>query len=248
MNISLSGKTAVVTGASKGIGRAVAAKLGRLGAFVTVGYLQDEEGARAVVEQMTAGGGAGMAVRADMRSVAAIQRLFDRTIESRGAVDILVNNAGRALFKPVAETTEEEFDTLFAINVKGVFFACRQAARKMARGGKIVNISSSVTRMMLPDYGLYAATKGAVEQVTRVLAKELGARGIAVNAVSPGPVDTDLFRQGKTRERIQALAEMAAFGRLGRPEDIADAVALLVSDAAGWVSGQNLCVNGGFTA
>jgi 3-oxoacyl-[acyl-carrier protein] reductase len=248
MESSLNGKTAIVTGASKGIGRAIASKLGRLGAFVTVGYLDDEEGARTVVAEIEAGGGAGMAIRVDMRSVADIERLFDRTIANRGGVDILVNNAGRAVFKPVADTTEEEFDALFAINVKGVFFACRQAALKMARGGKIVNISSSVTRMMLPDYGLYAATKGAVDQVTKVLAKELGAKGIAVNAISPGPVDTALFRQGKTEERIRMLAEMAAFGRLGQPEDIADAVALLVSDAAGWVSGQNLCVNGGFVA
>lgn len=176
------------------------------------------------------------------------ETLFDSAIEKFGAVNILVNNAGTILYKKVEEVTEEEYDNIFASNVKDLFFACQQAAKKMADGGKIINISSSVTKLMMPTYGPYAATKGAVEQLTKVLAKELGHKGIAVNSISPGPTDTELFRHGKTDEQINYLATMAAFGRIGIPDDIANAVALLVSEEAGWITGQNICVNGEFSA
>ena len=159
-----------------------------------------------------------------------------------------MNNAGTVCYKKIEDFTEDEFDDLFALNVKGLFFACQSAAKKMNDGGKIINISSSVTKLMMSTYGGYAATKGAVEQITKVLAKELGERQIAVNAVSPGPVDTELFRQGKTEEQIQMLGSMAAFGRIGTPVDIAGVVALLVSEESGWITGQNLCANGGFIA
>jgi len=163
-------------------------------------------------------------------------------------LDILVNNAGIIFHKKIEDVTEDEFDNIFSTNVKGLFFACQQAAKKMSDGGKIVNISSSVTKVMMPNYGAYAATKGAVEQITKVLAKELGTKRIAVNSISPGPVDTELFRHGKSEEQIQILANMAAFGRIGTVHDIANIAAFLVSEEAGWISGQNLCANGGFIA
>ena len=180
-----------------------------------------------------------------MGKVADVARLFDEAIGHFGRLDILVNNAGIILYKPLAEVTEEEFDRLFAVNVKGTFFCCQQAARRMADGGRIVNFSSSTTALMLPTYSAYVATKGAVEQLSHVLAKELGPRGITVNVVSPGPTDTELFGQGKSEEDKRRFAQMAALGRLGTPEDIADVVAFLASDEARWVTGQNLRANGG---
>ena len=248
MQKPLSGKTAIVTGASRGIGREVALKLGNLGAAVAVTYAQNGQMAEKVVEQIINTGASALAFQADIRKTGDIEALFDKTIQRFGKIDILVNNAGIAIYKKIEDFSEAEFDNIFAINVKGLFFACQQAARKMAKGGRIINISSSVTKVMLPAYGPYAATKGAVEQITKVLAKELGPKGITVNAVSPGPTDTELFRQGKTDEQIDNLAKMAALGRLGTPLDIANAVALLASEEAAWISGQNIPVNGGFAA
>ena len=245
---SLENKTAIVTGASRGIGRDIALTLGKLGASVAVNYRAGAQQAKGVCDEIERLGSRAMPVQADMRQTGDIEKLFDAAVSTFGGVDILVNNAGISLYKPVGEMKEDEFDNLFAVNVKGVFFACQQAAKKMADNGSIINISSSVTRLMMPTYGAYAATKGAVEQITKVLAKELGPKGIRVNAISPGPVDTALFRKGKSREQIQALAGMAAFGRIGTPRDIADAVALLVSEKAGWITGQNLCANGGFVS
>ncbi len=237
-----------MTGASRGIGREIALKLGQLGASVVVNYVNNVQQADNVVAEITNMGGQAIAVKADMRRVNEIETLFENAIGKFGTLDILINNAGTVIYKKIEDVTEEEFDNIFACNVKGLFFACQLAAKKMAEGGKIINISSSVTKVMMPTYGAYAETKGAVEQITKVLAKELGHKRIAVNTISPGPVDTELFRQGKSDEQIQSLADMAAFGRIGTPRDIADAVAILVSGEAGWISGQNLCANGGFIA
>ncbi|MEE4112134.1 MAG: glucose 1-dehydrogenase [Desulfobacteraceae bacterium] len=248
MTEELKGKTAIVTGASRGIGRAIALKLGAMKASVAVNYVNDEEAAALTVTDIENAGGKALALKADVRQVRDIQLLFDRSLNNFGRLDILVNNAGIRLFKPIASVSEAEFDDIFAANVKGVFFACQMAAKQMADGGRIVNISSSVTRVLMAEYGPYAATKGAVDQITRVLAKELGPRGITVNAISPGPTDTELFRKGKTREQIEGFAQAAALGRIGTPADIADAVALLVVEGAGWITGQNLCANGGFVA
>jgi 3-oxoacyl-[acyl-carrier protein] reductase len=242
----LSGKIALVTGSSRGIGRAMAERLSRDGASVAINYVSNSEKAEEVVAAITCGGGAGVALQADVSRIEGIQRLFDKTLEHFGRLDILVNNAGIRITQSVADIQEEEFDRLFGINVKGPFFTCQQAAHRISDGGRIINVSSAVTRMMLPGYSIYAASKAAVDQLTRVLAKEMGERQVTVNAVSPGPVDTALLREGKTEEQIQQMAQMAAFNRIGKVEDIADVVAFLASDDARWITGQVIHVNGGY--
>jgi 3-oxoacyl-[acyl-carrier protein] reductase len=243
--VRLDGKVALVTGASRGIGRAIAVRLGHDGAAVVVNYSGNHKAANETVAAIESASGRAVAVQGDVGKVADIQQLFDAAFEHFGKLDILVNNAGVIFYKPVADVTEEEYDRIFVVNVKGTFFACQQAAKRMADGGRIINFSSSTTAMMLPTYGTYVATKGAVEQMSHVLAKELGPRGITVNVVSPGPTDTELFGQGKTEQDKQRYAQMAALGRLGQPQDIADVVALLVSDEARWITGQNIRANGG---
>lgn len=241
---SLAGKVAIVTGASRGIGRAIALRLSQEGASVVVNYAKGAEQAKDVVSAIEAAGGKALAVQADISKTAEIRDLFDRTLETYARVDILGNNAGILINKTVAEFTEAEFDSMFATNVKGTFFACQEAAKRMADGGRIVNFSSSTTVIMMPTYGAYVATKGAVEQLTRSLAKELGDRQITVNVVSPGTTDTELFTEGKTAEQIQRFTQMTALGRLGKVEDIADVVAFLCSEQARWITGQNIRVNG----
>lgn len=248
MNRPLTGKVAIVTGGSRGIGRAIVIKLCGLGAEVIINYASDRSSAEELSRTVIANGDKAHVVRADVSKVEEIEKLFKSVITLYGRLDILVNNAGVATYKAIADFSEDEFDAIMNLNLKGPFFCCREAARVMADNGCIINIGSTVTRVMLPTYGAYAATKGAVEQITKVLAKELGPRAIRVNTVSPGPVDTELFRAGKTDEQIRQLAGLAALGRIGTPEDIADMVGLLVVPQAGWVTGQNILVNGGFAA
>lgn len=241
----LAEKIAIVTGSSRGIGRAIALKLAGNGASVVVNYAGNANKAQEVVAEIENLGVKAIALQADVSKVTDIKRLFEQTIEHFGKVDILVNNAGVTFYKPLIEVTEEDFDKIFDINVKGTYFTCQQAAHHMADGGRIINFSSSTTAMMLPTYSAYVGTKGAVEQITRVVAKELGGRGITVNIISPGPTDTELFREGKTEEQINRFSQMAALGRLGQVQDIADVVAFLASDEARWITGQNVRVNGG---
>jgi 3-oxoacyl-[acyl-carrier protein] reductase len=243
--MELDKKVALVTGASRGIGRAIAVRLGETGASVVVNYSGSQDAARETVAAVEKAGGRAIAVQADVAKLADVKRLWDESLQKFGRLDILVNNAGVMFNKLLADVTEEEFDRIFAVNVKGTFFACQQAAKRLADGGRIINFSSSTTALMLPTYGAYVATKGAVEQMSHVLAKELGSRGITVNVISPGPTDTELFSQGKTEQDKQRFAQLAALGRLGQPADIADVVALLVSDEARWITGQNIRVNGG---
>ncbi|MCF4970153.1 SDR family oxidoreductase [Nostoc sp. CMAA1605] len=241
----LAGKVAIVTGASRGIGRAIALTLASQGASVVVNYAGRADKAQEVVTEIDKMGVKAIAVQADVSKVADIERLFTETMSQFGKVDILVNNAGTIIYKPITEITEADFDKIYAVNVKGTFFACQQAARHMTEGGRIINFSSSTTALMLPTYSAYVATKGAVEQISRVLAKELGAKNIAVNVVSPGPTATELFLDGKTEEQINRLSQMAVFGKLGDAQEIADVVAFLASDAARWITAQNIRVNGG---
>jgi 3-oxoacyl-[acyl-carrier protein] reductase len=236
---------AIVTGSGRGIGRAVALRLAADGYRVVVNYAQSAAAAEGVVSDIEQGGGEAVAIQADIRIVGDIERLFDETIARFGQVDVLVNNAGMMALKPLADVTEAEFDAQFELNVKGTFFACRQAGRTMSDGGVIINFSSSTTALMIPGYSTYVATKGAVEQLSHVLARELGPRGIRVNVVSPGPTDTPLFTEGKSEETMTQMARMHAFGRIAQPEEIADAVAMLAGPDARWITGQNIRVNGG---
>jgi 3-oxoacyl-[acyl-carrier protein] reductase len=245
MNVSLQGKVALVTGASRGIGRAIAERLSQEGAAVAINYERSAEEARKLVGELTAAGGQAVALQGDIGKVSEIIRLFDETMARFGKLDILVNNAGLMITKPVTAVSEAEYDRIFAVNVKGVFFACQQAATRLADGGRIINLSSSTTVRMMPSYAAYVATKGAVEQLTRSLAGELGPRRITVNVISPGPTETELFTAGKTAEQISQFARAAALGRLGQPEEIAEVVAFLASEAATWITGQNIRVNGG---
>lgn len=243
--MKLAHKVAIVTGSSRGIGAAIAHALAAEGARVTVNYNGSASAAQEVVAGIVALGGEAIAVQADVSQPAAAAVLFDATIEQFARVDVLVNNAGVVLYKPIAEVTDAEFERLWTVNVRGVFQLLREAAARLADGGRIINLSSTTTRLMLPTYGPYVATKAAVEGLTRILAKEVGGRGITVNSVSPGPTNTDLFTTGKSEETISRMAAMAALNRLGEPEDIARIVCFLASEDAGWISGQNIGANGG---
>jgi 3-oxoacyl-[acyl-carrier protein] reductase len=242
---TLTNKVAIVTGSSKGIGAQIAILLAAAGAKTVINYANDDTAANDIVDQIKSAGGEAIAVQADVSNAKQVEAMFDTTINTFGKPDILVNSAGMMINKSIAETTDEDFDRTFAVNVKGTFNTLREAATKLNDGGRIVNLSSTTTRMMLPTYGTYCATKGAVEQLTRVFSKEVGARNITVNAVSPGPTDTELFNQGKTDEAVEKLASMSAFNRIGEPIDIARVVSFLVSEEAAWVTGQNIGANGG---
>ena len=192
-----------------------------------------------------AAGGTAIAVEGDVSDPAAVATLFDRATDAFGGVDVLVNNAGIMRLKPVAETEDALFDQHVAVNLKGTFNGLREASRRMRDGGRIVSFSSSVVGLYQPTYAVYAATKSAVETMTHILAKELGRRGITVNAVAPGPVATELFLGDKSEEQVAAVTRMIPLGRLGEPEDIARAVAFLVGPDGGWINGQVLRANGG---
>ncbi|ETT62622.1 short-chain dehydrogenase/reductase SDR [Paenibacillus sp. FSL R7-277] len=244
--MSQNGKVAIVTGASRGIGRQIAIQLAGLGKKVAVNYSSNRGKADEVVQTIKESGGEAIAIQGDVSKVSEVEALFSETIGQFGRIDILVNNAGVMECVPITDVTEEMFDRQFAVNVKGTYFACQQAMKHMERGGTIINFSTSVSGAMLPTYSVYAATKGAVEQLTRQLAKEFGAKDIVVNCVAPGQVSTELFLNGKSEELVDSFRRMNAFGRLGEPEDIANVIDLLVSDKARWITGQTIRVNGGF--
>jgi 3-oxoacyl-[acyl-carrier protein] reductase len=241
----LQGKVAIVTGGSRGIGRAICLKLARAGASIAFSYRNNIEAANKTRQEIAAMGGETLAVAADMAHLSDVYELFDETVSCFGRLDILVNNAGAAKFGPVADVTEEDFDRIFAVNTRGVFFAMQQAARRMEDGGRIINISSGITILGGPGGSVYAASKAAVEQFTMAAAKELGVRGITVNTVSAGGTVTDLLDEVVPKEIQKQMAANSAFGRLGQPEDIADVVAFLASDEARWITAQNIRATGG---
>jgi len=243
---TLKEKVIIVTGSSKGIGATIAKTLASKGATLVINYAASKTDADNVVTEITNAGGKAIAIKADVSRTEEVKHLFDATINHFGKVDILINNAGIAIYKSIKDTTDEDFDRIFNINVKGTFNTMREASTRLADGGRIINFSSSVTRLMLPTYGPYSATKAAVEQMTRVFAKEIGSRNITVNSVSPGPVNTELFMQGKTEETITRVASMSAFNRIGETDDIAKVITFLISDEAQWITAQNIGVNGGF--
>lgn len=238
-------KVAIVTGASGGIGAAVAERLAQDGFAVVVHYAGNAAPAEALVRKVDALGGRAVAAQADIAEVAAAQALFDAADGAFGGVDVLVNNAGIMELGSIAESDDALFDRQVAVNLKGSFNTLREAARRLRDGGRIINLSSSVTGLLQPGYGVYAATKAAVEAMTSILAKELRGRGITVNAVAPGPTATRLFLDGKPQEVIDRLSKMAPLERLGQPEDIAAAVAFLAGPDGGWINGQTLRANGG---
>jgi 3-oxoacyl-[acyl-carrier protein] reductase len=237
-------KIILVTGASRGIGAALALKLAAAGAKVIINYTGEKDAAEKVAEEIKKNGGDAIILQADVSKAVDVKKMFDESIAHYGHIDVLVNNAGIMITKLLKDTTDEDFTRQFDVNVRGTFNTLREAATRLADNGSIINFSSSNNRIMLPTYSTYAATKSAVEQLTRILAKEVGARGINVNSVSPGPTNTVLFTKGKSPEMINRLASLSAFNRIGEPEDIAKVVVFLASDEAKWISGQNIGING----
>jgi 3-oxoacyl-[acyl-carrier protein] reductase len=238
-------KVAIVTGSSRGIGAAVAERLASDGFAIVVNYAGNAVAAREVVQNIEQAGGKAIAVQADVSDAAAVRALFDAAKEAYGRIDVLINNAGILANSTIADTDDASFDRHIAINLKGSFNAMREAAKRLHDGGRIINLSTSLVGTLLPTYGVYTATKAAVEVLTSVLSKEMRGRNITVNAVAPGPTATELFLNGKTQEFVDHFAKIVPLERLGQPEDIASAISFLAGADGGWVNGQTLRANGG---
>ena len=235
---------ASVTGASGGIGRATAEKLAADGMAVAVHYSGNIQRAQETADAIVAAGGRAIAVHADVADDGEVAAVFDTVEEEFGGIDVVVHAAGIMILSTVAELNFDDFDRMHRTNVRGTFVVDQQAARRVRRGGAIINFSTSVKKLAFPTYAAYAATKGAVDAITLVLAKELRGRDITVNAVAPGPTATDLFLDGKDEATVENLSKLAPLERLGTPVDIAEAVAFLAGPAR-WVNGQVIYVNGG---
>jgi 3-oxoacyl-[acyl-carrier protein] reductase len=238
-------KVAIVTGASRGIGAGVAERLAKDGFTVVINYSGDAAPAEALAQKIEDEGGRALTAKADVSDPRAVRGMFDAAEAAFGGIDVLVNNAGVMALGSIADVDDAAFDRQISVNLKGTFNTLREAAKRLRDGGRIVNFSSSVVGLLQPTYGVYAATKAAVEAITSVMAKELRGRNITVNAVAPGPTATDLFLKGKPQAVVDHLAKLAPLERLGQPEDIASTVAVLVGPDAGWINGQTLRANGG---
>jgi 3-oxoacyl-[acyl-carrier protein] reductase len=238
-------KVAIVTGASRGIGAAIAERLARDGFTVIVNYSGNAVPAEALARKIEAAGGRALTARADVSDAAAVRGMFDAAEAAFGGIDVLINNAGIMKLSRIADAADASFDQQIAVNLKGTFNTLREAAKRMRDGGRIVNLSTSVVGTKLETYGIYTATKAAVEALTPILAKELRGRSISVNALAPGPTSTDLFMTGKSPELVERFSKMPPLERLATPEDIAGVVAFLAGPDGGWVNGQVLRANGG---
>jgi 3-oxoacyl-[acyl-carrier protein] reductase len=238
-------RVAIVTGASRGIGAAVAERLAADGFTVVINYSGDTKSAEALARKIEGKGGRALTARADVSDASAVRGMFDAAEAAFGGVDVLVNNAGIMKLAKIVDSDDALFDQQVAINLKGSFNAMREAAKRLRDGGRIVNFSTSVVGTRIETYGIYTATKAAIETLTSVLAKELRGRSITVNAVAPGPTATDLFLKGKSPDLIERFAKMNPLERLGTPEDIAASVAFLAGPDGAWINGQTLRANGG---
>lgn len=238
-------RTAIVTGASRGIGAAISDRLAHDGFSVVVNYAGSEAEASALVKKIKAAGGHAIIAQADVSKAADVARLFDAAEKEFAGVDVLVNNAGIMTLSTIANADDTTFDRHIAVNLKGTFNGLRESVKRLRSGGRIINLSTSVIGLRLETYGIYAATKSAVETLTTILSKELRGRSITVNAIAPGPTATDLFLNGKSQELIDRMAKMNPLERLGTPEDIAAAVSFLAGPDGGWINGQVLRANGG---
>jgi len=238
-------KVAIVTGASRGIGAAVAERLAADGFTVVINYSGDTKSAEALARKIESNGGRALTAKADVSDPSAVRGMFDAAEAAFGGVDVLVNNAGIMKLAKIADSDDALFDQQIAINLKGSFNAMREAAKRLRDGGRTINFSTSVVGVKLETYGVYAATKAAIETMTAVLSKELRGRSITVNAVAPGPTATDLFLNGKSPELIERMAKMNPLERLGTPEDIAASVSFLAGPDGSWINGQTLRPNGG---
>jgi 3-oxoacyl-[acyl-carrier protein] reductase len=238
-------RAAIITGASRGIGAAVAERLAKDGFSVVVNYAGSEAEASALVNKITSAGGQAITAKADVSKADEVSRMFEVAEKEFGGVDVLVNNAGIMLLSSIGSTDDTAFDRQIAVNLKGTFNGLREAAKRLRNGGRIINFSTSVVGLKLETYGVYAATKAAVETLTAILSKELRGRSITVNAIAPGPTATDLFLHGKSQELIDRMAKMNPLERLGTPQDIAAAVSFLAGPDGGWINGQVLRANGG---
>lgn len=237
-------RVAIVTGGSRGIGREVALRLAAEGQAVVIAYAGNQTDADATVAQIAAEGGSALAVRADVADEKAVQALFDAAEQEFGGVDVVVNSAGLMILNTVADFDLDALDRMHRTNIRGTFVVNQQAARRLRDGGAVINVSSSQTRIASPTYAAYAASKGAVEAISLILARELRGRDITVNAVAPGPVATDLFLNGKDEATIERFAKMNPLERLGSPEDIAAVVSFLAGPGR-WINGQTIFANGG---
>ena len=238
-------KVALVTGASRGIGAEVAKRLAKDGFTVVINYSGNAAPADELAREIEQAGGEALTAKADVSEAQAVRRMFDAAEAAFGGIDVLVNNAGIMMLSPLAEADDENFDRQIGVNLKGTFNTLREAAKRLRDGGRIINFSTSVVGLKLETYGVYAATKAAVETLTAIMAKEMRGRDITVNAIAPGPVATELFLNGKSEDLIARMARMNPLERLGTPEDIAAAVAFLAGPDGGWINGQTLRANGG---